>query len=1109
MSAFDRLIEQIDAFIRKYYKNELLKGLLYFIGVLFASWLLVSTLEFFGRFSSTVRFSLFVAFIVGNSIILIHYFIRPLAKLVAFGARISREQAARIIGTFFPAISDRLLNTLQLQQVANPNDRSYELIAASVAQKSKDLLIVPFSEAIRFSDLRKYLKYVLPVLLIFAAVFVFSPALIVDGSTNVVNYNQAQKAPFNFINEHADVTVKEGESFAAMVALSGAYLPEKVYVVSERGRFLMAQTRKNKWSFTFDNMKSDGTYFFESEGYQSPSFKVHVLGRSSLGQLAATVLFPAYLKRKSEQFNNVADIEIPEGSTIKWSIVGKNANRLAVQWLDKTTVFNGNSANFEAIYKQSGPLKITLKNNYNSDVSSVQITTIKDAYPSILVNESVDSMNNAVRSFAGLINDDYGLHRLSFHYTITTKEGKQRANSLSVKKVSGTADKFFFTVDFSRENLAIEDKIAYYFTVADNDGVNGSKSTQSQTFVYELPTLNELNNKRDETQNQLQSSLADVLKKAERFENEVDRLKKSLAKQNKTDYKNLEQIQQLKQEQNQLQQDLQQIQETLSQSNEEKNQLSEQDKELLEQQELIDQLLNEVMDDDLKKLLDELESLLEKNDQQQLKEETQKLDQSTDDMKKQLDRTLEMLKKMQVNEKIDDAVKELKALAKEQDELKEASENKKLSEEDASKKQEEINKQFEELKKDLNELNKLNEGLTRPMNLSDLEQLKNETTKDLNEAKSKLDQGKSSKAAQNQKSAAQKMQEMADQLAQDKEAANKQQNEEDMGLIRVLLENLIAVSFDQEKTMQSALSVRDTDPYYRKLGRKQRSIIDDTKIIEDSLIALAKRQPKISTFINRELSAIRSNFQLLIDDIDEHKRRELSAHQQLVMTSLNNLALLLNESLQSMQQQAQNQQKGNGSCSNPGGSGKGSSGGESLGDMKEQLKKQLEQLKKGPNPGGKEPGNKPGEGNAGMPGLGNKQIAQMAAQQTAIRQKLEQMRSEMNKDGQGAGNKLNPLIKELEQQERDLINKNFSNQLIKRQQDILTRLLESEQAIRERGFDEKRESKSGNNSNNGNLIRFDEYNKQKLIQLELLRPVDPQLTRYYRSIAEQYFNSEL
>jgi hypothetical protein len=94
-----------------------------------------------------------------------------------------------------------------------------------------------------------------------------------------------------------------------------------------------------------------------------------------------------------------------------------------------------------------------------------------------------------------------------------------------------------------------------------------------------------------------------------------------------------------------------------------------------------------------------------------------------------------------------------------------------------------------------------------------------------------------------------------------------------------------------------------------------------------------------------------------------------------------------------------------------------------------------------------------------MPGLGNKEIAKMAAQQTAIRQRLEQMRNEMNKEGKGKGNQLNPLIKELEQQERDLINKNFSPDMIKRQQDILTRLLESEKALKERGFEEKRESK--------------------------------------------------
>jgi uncharacterized membrane protein YesL len=66
MSAFDRLLEQIDAFIRKYYKNEMLKGVLVFVGFLLSSWLLVSTLEYFGQFSSTVRFILLISFVLGN-----------------------------------------------------------------------------------------------------------------------------------------------------------------------------------------------------------------------------------------------------------------------------------------------------------------------------------------------------------------------------------------------------------------------------------------------------------------------------------------------------------------------------------------------------------------------------------------------------------------------------------------------------------------------------------------------------------------------------------------------------------------------------------------------------------------------------------------------------------------------------------------------------------------------------------------------------------------------------------------------------------------------------------------------------------------------------------
>jgi hypothetical protein len=339
--------------------------------------------------------------------------------------------------------------------------------------------------------------------------------------------------------------------------------------------------------------------------------------------------------------------------------------------------------------------------------------------------------------------------------------------------------------------------------------------------------------------------------------------------------------------------------------------------------------------------------------------------------------------------------------------------------------------------------------------------------------------------------------------------ANKQQEEEDMNALRNILESLMTLSFAQEDVMNKFAKVKDKDPYYNRLGKNQRKIVDDTKIVEDSLNAIAMRQPKIASFINKELNDINTNFKLGLENIDEHRRKELGSNLQYVMTGYNNLALMLNESLQQMQQQMQNSQPGSGSCDKPGGKGSKPSDSESQ-DMKKMLKKQLEKMQKGQQEGGQKPGNKPGQkpGEQGqnMLGLGNKEIAKMAAEQTAIRQRLEQLRNELNKEGKGKGNQLNPLINELEQQERDLINKQFSKDIIKRQKDILTRLLESEKALMERGFEEKRESKSGKNEKFSNQNRIDEYNNQKLKQVELLRSVDPVFKKYYKDKASEYFN---
>lgn len=1109
MNAYDNLIQQIDAFIRKYYKNEMLKGLILFLGFSLLSFLTVISLEFFGHFSGAIRASLFYTFLAVFTFLSARFVIIPVSKLFALGKIINRYQAAKIIGTFFPEISDRLLNTLQLNDSLLNNESNYELIRASVQQRSKNISAIPFVNGIDLKKNLVYVKYVLPVLLIFISIGIFSPSLISEGTNRVVNYTEEfeDQAPFNFVLNSNLIPIQEGEDFPIELKLIGEEIPEKVYLHSSSGKFLMNKQSKIASFFVLKRLKENTSFYFEGNGFESKRYTIEVIPKTAIGKFQASLDYPEYLGKKDEVISNAGDLEIPEGTKVTWSVASKNTDKTIFSWSDETKSFSTEGFSYSKKFFASTPMKVYLINKYQNfkDSLSYGINVIQDQYPQIDVQEEKDSISDALRFFRGQISDDYGLTNLSFVYQIISKNGARKEHRVNVTSTNGSSMPFRHAVDFRREELSVDDKIEYYFVVKDNDGVHGPKSVKSRVFTYELPSLEELNEKRDEDNTDAQNQLNNLIKKTEEFKKDVDKLKKDVLNSKSSDWNQKNQMEQLKEDQLDLKKELEQLQMQMQESLLEKNQLSEMDKELLEKQELLQELLDEVMDDELRELLEKLEELMQKQDKNALEKNLDKLDMKSEDMNKQLDRSLEMLKKMQVNEKIDDAVKELKELAKEQEKLKEQVEKDQISNENAEKKQDEINKKFDEIKEDLNELKKLNEDLKKPLNLGDQEELKNEISQEQKDAKENLKNSKEKKAAQNQDNSAKKMDQVAKELEQMQQQANKQQDEEDMDALRNILESLMTLSFTQEDVLNKFATVKDKDPFYKRLGKNQRRIIDDTKIVEDSLNAIASRQPKIASFITKELNDINSNFKYGLENIDEHRRRELQSNLQFVMTGYNNLALMLNESLEQMQQQMQQNSPGSGSCDKPGGKGKKPSDGES-GDMKEMLKKQLKKMQEGPNPGGSKPGGKEGEGQ-NMMGLGNKEIAKMAAQQTAIRQRLEQMRNELNKDGSGNGNKLNPLIKDLEQQEKDLINKNFSNDMIKRQKDILTRLLESEKALMERGFEEKRESKVGKNVFLSNQKRIDEYNNQKLRQIELLRSVDPVFKKYYKDKANEYFNT--
>jgi hypothetical protein len=403
-----------------------------------------------------------------------------------------------------------------------------------------------------------------------------------------------------------------------------------------------------------------------------------------------------------------------------------------------------------------------------------------------------------------------------------------------------------------------------------------------------------------------------------------------------------------------------------------------------------------------------------------------------------------------------------------------------------------------------------------------------------------LNQNNKKNASKSQKEASDKMQEMKEQMQKAMDSMEKEEQEEDMQTLRQILENLLNLSFAQEDLMTQLSKLRSDNPQYLKITQTQKKLQDDSKIIEDSLLALSKRNPKISADVNREISAINMNMGKAVSELAERMQTNAQMRMQYSMTSINNLALLLNENLEQAQKQAKEGKPGSGSCKKPGKGQKPSSSSKpgskpSMANMKQiqqQLNKQLEELKKaleqqGNKPGGQKPGNKPGDKPGGqkpggqngmgqqggqngmMPGVQgqgmSEQLAKMAAQQEALRRQMQQMLDKIKKEG--GSNPGGNIAEMMEQTEKDIVNRQITQETMKRQQDIITKLLESEKAEREREQDEKRKSNEAKNEILSNPTQFLEYKRLRQKELELLNTVSPSLTPYYKQKVNEYFNS--
>lgn len=1094
------IYQKLEAFIRKFYTNELIRGTIFFIGLGLLYFLFTLFVEFFLWLKPMGRTILFWTFVGVELYLLFRFILFPLFKLFKLKKGIDYNQASTIIGNHFTEVSDKLTNFLQL---SNPNEYQIksELLAASIEQKANALQPIPFSNAINYNGNRKYFPLVLIPMLLFAVFYLSGNSSIISQSLNrVMHFNSAflPPAPFKFVVVNSKLETEQGKDFILRIKTEGKVVPENAVIYIEGESYFMESSKAGEFQFKIVKPSKNSMFHVEGNAFSSVDYELKVITVPSIANFQMQLNFPSYLNKKSETINGTGNAVIPEGTRVTWKIETQATQNVA--WLNgilKTSFIKTEDTFIlsKSIFQNTDYQILTSNEKVqNYEKLNYQLTIVKDQFPTISVDNAPDSLKVGKNYVLGQISDDYGLSKLQIVYYEREKPRSAKRGTIAIKK--SAFDQFVFSFP---SNLPLEQGVSYdyYFEVFDNDGIHNFKSTKSSVFSNRVATDEEKEEQILDQQNDNINSLEKSLEKQDKQISEMEKLQKTGKEKENLDFKDQQKVndfikRQMKQEE--------MMKEFTKKMNDNLEQFKTDKKEELKEalQKRMDKAEKE--SEKNQKLLEELKELNDKIQNEELMTKLDKFKQNSKNQSKNLEQLVELTKKFYVEKKAEQLGDKLDKLSEKQDKLSDDEKENKLD------RQEEINGEFDKIQEDLNDLEKENKELKAPVDLPKDDAKEKSIDDDLKKASEQLKNNKKDKAKPNQKNASKKMKEMSQKMAQTLDEGEMEQLQEDVAMLRQILDNLLAFSLSQEDLMNQFKKHNSGSPSFNKNIKIQQDLKQQFKHVDDSLFAMSLRNPKIAEEITGEIGNVIYNVDKSLTSLTDSQVPKGLSHQQYTISAANKLADFLSNMLNNMQMQMSAM-----------GSGKpkpGQGQGMQLPDIIKKQEGLGEKMKSGIKKGEKEgdggKGQKGKEGKSselgqdGEGGEGDAQaIMEIYKEQKQLREALQ---NELNKQGLGGDGQ--SALEQMKQIEKQLLNKGFKNETLQKILNVKQELLKLNSAIQQQGEENKRQSETNNKEFNNQSNALPAALLDYLNSIEILNRQSLPLRSNFNQKVQEYFKTK-
>ena len=851
------------------------------------------------------------------------------------------------------------------------------------------------------------------------------------------------------------------------------------------------------YHLTLENVTRPLQYYISVKEVASAQYQVTISDEPIVTQFQYRLSYPAYTRLQSQTFPaNTGDIQTLFGTELVFtgesnkplkaaSLAFEESDNVELEITARHLLETAPQPPVDGQGTAANPIPRTMRGsfiaqqsgNYRVQITDVEgftnrepinytLTVFKDTAPDVNI---VSPARDTVLDNAMLVDlkveatDDYGIQALQLVYRVEAEGAEEVTVPLKRWGVENAPVRRSVSVayrwDVDRIGIFPGEVLAYYVQALDNDDVSGPNIGKSPTYTLRFPSLSELYDSVATEQETEQQGLEDLVDEQADATGLIDTLLGKIRKSQELTFNDENLMQQVLDNQKQIEQAAKQLVEDMQQTAEDMEQKQLFDTETIQKYQELQELMEQALSEEHKEILRKLSEALAKQQVSEQERSMMEANLSQEQFLQQLERAKSLYEQILLQQELEAAAKQAQALAEQQKELMDTLETSPESApaNELAQKEDRVGEEFGKLSENLDELGaEMGELAKNKENAPpQIERLADEVKRlnqfakdqnlpeDLQTTSENLRSRQNREALESGRAAEQTLTELAQGLDNALEFMEGANANETLTAMREAVKSGLHLSHLHEEVLSKTndlIIAGQTEAYItneilqlQNLAGDELSTAEGIAQLANKLWELGNRQmevpPKVVWHLNASKDALSRAARALED-------RQPSLAMPIQRTALADLNQAIFELLDAMAQM--NQQMG-------------ASGMENMLEQLQQLaesQEQLNQMAQNLSQQMREQGQTPGF---------EQMMRQLAAQQQLIREATERLAERAEQMAQMLGS-LEDVAGEMTEVEQSLRQGELDEQVLNRQEQILTRMLDSLKSLQKRDVGKQRKA---------------------------------------------------